>query len=154
MEFRYAVPSYIPQLIGIRLAYLSEDYHGLSDNQEKTIRNQLSEYLGNHLGKDLFVYIGEDLTDIVSTVFLLLIEKPANPSFLTGKTGIILNVYTKPDYRRQGVAGTLIKMAIEAAKEMRLSFLELSATADGLLLYKKLGFASEATRYTNLKLLL
>lgn len=80
---------------------------------------------------------------------MLVIEKSANPSFLTGKTGTILNVYTKSTYRRQGMAGT--KMAIEHARQMNLSLLELKATADGLPLYTDIGFAPEASKYTNIK---
>lgn len=154
MKFRRAVDTDTAQLIQMRLAYLAEDYHGLLREQTDAITHQLIDYLHNHLGKDLFVYIGEENTEIVSTVFMLVVEKPANPSFLTGKTGTILNVYTKPDCRRKGIAGTLIKAAIEDAAQMQLSFLELKATEDGLSLYNKLGFVPETSKYTSMKYIL
>ncbi len=37
-------------------------------------------------------------------VALLIVEKPMSPSFITGKTGTVLNVYTKPEYRNKGYA--------------------------------------------------
>lgn len=154
MKFRYAVERDISQLITMRLSYLSEDHHGLSEDQTDAIKVQLTDYFNEHLGKDLFVYVSEENDQIVSTVFMLVVEKPANPSFLTGKTGTILNVFTKPNYRRRGIAGTLMKMAIENAKQMKLSSLELKATSGGLSLYNKLGFNPEASKYTNMKYIL
>ena len=151
MNFRRAVQKDIPQLTAMRLAYLSEDYHGLSKEQTDSIKFQLKDYIHKHLGNDLLVYVCEDDAHIVSTVFMLLIEKPANPSFLTGKTGMILNVYTIPNYRKQGIAGALIKMAVVDAKQSELSFLELKATSDGLSLYTELGFVPETSKYTSMK---
>ena len=154
MNFRYAIETDITQLITMRLAYLSEDYHGLSAEQTDAIKFQLTDYFNEHLGKDLFVYVSEENDQIVSTVFMLVVEKPANPSFLAGKTGTILNVFTKPNYRRHGISGTLMKMAIENAKQMKLSYLELKATSDGLSLYSKLGFAQEPSKYISMKYIL
>ena len=151
MNFRCAVETDIPQLTAMRLAYLSEDYHGLSQEQTGSIKLQLKDYFHKHLSNDLFVYVCEDDAHIVSTVFMVVIEKPANPSFLTGKTGMILNVYTIPNCRKQGIAGALIKMAVEDAKQRKLSFLELKATADGLSLYTELGFVPETSQYTSMK---
>jgi len=99
MIYRQAKESDILQLINMRLAYFAEDYGKLSDEQIKTIRSQLKDYFSKHLNRDLFVYVCEDNAIIVSTVFLLIQEKPANPSFITGITGTIMNVYTLPQYR-------------------------------------------------------
>lgn len=151
MEFGRATETDISQLIVMRLAYLSEDYHGVSEEQTETIKLQLTDYFKAHLSKELFVYICRENKEIISTVFLLVVEKPANPNFITGKTGTILNVYTKPGYRKQGIAGKLLGMAMGDAKQMSLSFLELNATAEGLSLYTKLGFAPVTTKHTYMK---
>jgi len=136
----------IPQLIGMRIAYLSEDYNGLTEEQTGTITLQLQDYFRKHLNQDFFAFVCEDNTVIVSTVFLVIFEKPANPSFLTGLTCTVLNVYTLPQYRKRGIAGTLMKMAIEHAEKKKLSYIDLKATQAGYSLYSKLGFIHDKSK--------
>ncbi len=91
---------------------------------------------------------------IVSCCFLLIVEKPSNPSFINGRTGTVLNVYTKPDYRRKGCAYALMEMLIADSKAMNLDFIKLKSTENGYGLYKKLGFIDEVSHYRNMKLVL
>ncbi len=151
MKFRKANEKDILRLIDMRLAYLSEDYNELTAKQTSAISAQLPGYFKSHLNKDLFVYICEDNELIISTVFLLINKTPANPSFLNGLTGMILNVYTLPDFRKRGIAGDLMKMAMKDAKKMELSYLELKATTAGSSLYHKLGFVMEKSKYVSMK---
>jgi GNAT superfamily N-acetyltransferase len=151
MQLRQANETDVFQLIDMRLAYLSEDYSGLTTEQTCTIKAQLPDYFREHLNRDLFVYVCEDNEFIASTVFLLITEKPANPSFLTGLTGAILNVYTLPEYRRRGLAGNLMKMAIQEAKCKKLSYLELKATLAGSSLYRELGFVPDESKYVSMR---
>jgi len=140
MHYRLANEADILQLVNMRLNYLAEDYGGLTDEQTSAIRAQLREYFTKHLNRDLSVYVCEDQAEIVATVFLLITEKPANPAFITGLTGTILNVYTLPHYRNRGIAGNLMRMAVSDAESKNLSYLELYATKAGYNLYRKLGF--------------
>ncbi|AEV67428.1 GNAT family N-acetyltransferase [Acetivibrio clariflavus] len=151
MQLRQANKTDVSQLINMRLAYLAEDYDGLTEEQTDTIRVQLLDYFGKHLNRDLFVYVCEDNAVIVSTVFLLISEKPANPSFLTGLTGTIMNVYTLPHYRKRGIAGNLIRMAIQDAKSKKLSYIDLKATQAASSLYRKLGFAPDESKYLSMR---
>ncbi|HHY82741.1 MAG TPA: GNAT family N-acetyltransferase [Clostridiales bacterium] len=151
MQFRRADGADISQMINMRLAYLSEDYDGLTEEQTSAIKSQLSDYFKKHLNQDLIVFVCEDGNAIVSTVFLLIVERPANPGYITGLTGTILNVYTLPQYRKRGLAGSLMKMAIEEAKCRNLSYLDLKATQAGYSLYRKLGFAPDESKYVSMK---
>lgn len=115
---------------------------------------QLNDYYPKHLNRDFFAAIAENSTGkIVSSAFLVIVEKPANLSFITGKTGIILNVLTVPEYRRQGYAEAAVKLLVFKAKDYNLSYLELSATNMGMPLYEKLGFNTVKNEsYTNMRL--
>ena len=99
----------------------------------------------------LLAYVAEENEDIVSTVYMVITEKPGNPHFLSGKTGLLLNVYTKSAFRRQGLAGSLINMAIEDAKRLDMAHIELNATTAGYPLYQKLGFVEEQPHYPAMK---
>lgn len=52
---------------------------------------------------------------ILFLCLLLLVKKPISPSFISGKTGTVLNVYTKPEYEHKGYAKSIIKMILEDA---------------------------------------
>lgn len=90
--------------------------------------------------------------DIVSCAFLLIVEKPMSPSFITGKTGTVLNVYTKPEYRKKGYAKKLMNMMLEDAKAENVSNIELKATEDGYSLYRSVGFEDVVAKYHNMRI--
>jgi predicted GNAT family acetyltransferase len=83
---------------------LQEDLGVISAKDLEVIQGSLPLYYEKHLNKDLIVYVVRNEMDIVSCAFLLIVEKPMSPSFITGKTGNVLNVYTKPEYRKKGYA--------------------------------------------------
>ncbi|MDE5582848.1 MAG: GNAT family N-acetyltransferase [Ruminococcus sp.] len=142
----------IDELVQMRLEYLMEDYGSLTDCQTEKIKSQLLIYYQNHLNKDLFVYVVKS-ERIISCCFLLVSEKPANPSFINGRTGTILNVYTKPKFRRKGIARKIMKFLISDSKEMKLDFIELKSTDCGYNLYKSVGFEDVVSKYHNMKII-
>ena len=114
----------------------------------EAMREDLPTYYAAHLGKDLYVYITRnDDGEIVSCAFLLIVEKPASPAFITGKTGTVLNVYTEPEYRHKGYAKKLMRMMLEDAAKEHLSVVELKSTEDGYQLYKSVGFEEVVSKY-------
>lgn len=58
----------------------------------------------------------------------------------TGRKAYIMNMYTAPEYRRQGIAGRTLELLIEEAKERGVTAIALEATAMGRPLYEKYGF--------------
>jgi len=79
---------------------------------------------------------------LVSVAYLAIAEKPANTTFITGKTGTLLNVLTYPEYRRKGIATKVINFLIGEAKNAGVSSIDLSATNDGKPLYEKMRFTT------------
>ena len=152
MIFEKATIKDINGLTDLRLAYLQEDL-GVITNKE-LIQESLPGYYEKHLNKDLMVYVARDEEDIVSCAFLLIVEKPMSPSFITGKTGTVLNVYTKPEYRNKGYAKKLMTMMLEDATAQDVSIIELKATEDGYSLYKSVGFEDVVVKYHNMKIVL
>ena len=144
----------IGALTEFRISYLQEDLGVISDENLELMQATLPSYYEKHLNKDLIVYVTRDEMDIVSCAFLLIVEKPMSPSFITGKTGTVLNVYTKSEYRKRGYAKKLITMMLEDAKAEGVSVIELKATEDGYSLYKSVGFEDVVAKYHNMKIVL
>ncbi len=151
MIFEKANIADITNLVALRIEYLLEDYVEISQNKLSLIENNLPAYFHNHLNKDLFVFVCRDAKKIVGCCFLYVSEKPSNPTFINGKTGTILNVYTKPKYRRKGIAGELIRILLSESEKINLDFVELKATDSGYNLYKSLGFENVKSKYHNMK---
>ena len=154
MIFDKATKKDIDALTELRISYLQEDLGVISDENLELMQATLPSYYEKHLNKDLIVYVTRDEMDIVSCAFLLIVEKPMSPSFITGKTGTVLNVYTKLDYRKKGYAKKLITTMLEDAKAEGLSIIELKATEDGYSLYKSVGFEDVVAKYHNMKIVL
>jgi GNAT superfamily N-acetyltransferase len=57
-----------------------------------------------------------------------------------GRQALVLNVFTEPRWRRQGLAAMLMNEVIEWARTANLDTLVLHASEDGRPLYEKLGF--------------
>lgn len=58
----------------------------------------------------------------------------------TGKKAYIMNMYTAPEYRRQGIALHTLDLLVKNAKEQGVSQIALEATDMGRPLYEKYGF--------------
>ena len=66
---------------------------------------------------------------------------PANQhAFAEGRHALVINVFTEPDWRRQGIGEVLMKEIIKWSKEEKLDRLVLHASEDGRRLYDRLGF--------------
>lgn len=60
-----------------------------------------------------------------------------NPS---GKKAYIMNMYTEPLYRRNGIAIRTLALLVEDAKKRGITSISLEATEMGMSLYEKFGF--------------
>lgn len=137
----------IDQLTELRIAYLAEDHGGLAEKDLEIIRRDLPNYFIRNLNKNIFGYVARNEKEIVACALLLVIEKPMSPAFITGKTGTVLNVYTKTEYRNNGHARKVMNMLMEDASDMGLSVVELKATDAGYPLYRSLGFRDAKSKY-------
>ena len=62
-----------------------------------------------------------------------------NPS---GKKAYIMNMYTRPEYRRKGIASRTLDLLVEDAREKGIDVITLEATAAGRPLYERYGFTA------------
>ncbi len=145
----------LDQLVRLRLAYLTDDFGELSPEQIVQIREELPAYFTHHLQQDLLAFVARDDEGcIVSCAWLLLVLKPPSPRFPRGRTGVLFNVYTQPQSRRQGLARRVMGELIQEAYRRQLDVLELHATEDGYPLYRSLGFADDSTTHKAMRMML
>ena len=138
-------------LTELRLEYLEEDHGKLSKSDIEIIRRDLPDYFKKNLNQNIFCYLIREKEEIAACAFLLVVEKPMSPAFITGRTGTVLNVYTKPQYRHKGYAKGIMNQILSDAVEKNLSVVELKSTENGYRLYQSVGFVNEVSKYHSMK---
>lgn len=151
MEVFKATNNHLESLVEIRLTFLKE-LHSFSPEEEEELRTKLTVFFNASLNKTLFCYVIEQNDKIISSVFLLVSEKIPVAAKETGRFGTILNVYTCPSYRKQGLSRKNLKVAIKESRNHELDKLILAATESGYPLYKQFGFKETQAKYASMEL--
>lgn len=147
MNIELALTSDIDALTALRLAFLREDFGQLDPELADTLATALPDYFREHMDRDLFCFVAREGETIAATAMLLVTVKPPSPAFINGRTGTVLNVYTRPEYRRRGLARRLMERLMEYARAAELSVMNLKATDAGHPLYLSAGFTDERSKY-------
>jgi len=91
--------------------------------------------------QDYLAWLAVTSTDVVvAGAGLWLMDWPAHLVGSSAKRGNILNVYTEPQFRRQGLARCLMEMALNWCKSNQVDLVILHASPEGRRLYESLGF--------------
>ena len=90
---------------------------------------------GEHIA--YLVYDNETFIGAGGVSFYQVMPTYHNP---TGKKAYIMNVYTAPGYRRQGIASHTLDLLVKDAKEQDMLQIALEATDMGRPLYERYGF--------------
>lgn len=136
---------------GLRLEYLKEAYGGLTEKQVNILADNNIEYLKEHLNKDCFVSVVEEGGEIVSCAYMNLFRKAANLRFVNGLYAEIYGVYTAKEFRNRSFATKNVETLVEYGRQTGASFVELDASAEGLGVYRRIGFTEVNSEYTKMK---
>jgi GNAT superfamily N-acetyltransferase len=129
----------IEELIKLRIEFMCEINKptDVPAGLEESLRN----YFEENIKKDTFVaWIAIDNEKIISVCAICFYTVPPTLKNVTGKTAYIMNVYTKPEYRKRGLAAKLFARILEEANEHGCKKIHLSATKEGSILYEKFNF--------------
>jgi len=137
--------------IKLRFDYFAMDDFIITDIEKRDLTHYPSRYFDENIETSNFLgMVCEYENDTIAVTYLSIKNMPPNPHFINGRVGTILNVFTYPKYRKQGIATKLISLIIETAKKENICELRLSATKSGENMYKNLGFYE--SNYIEMKL--
>ena len=140
LQYKIATSEDIAELMAIRLEMLREvnflppDYIFSEDFCSYSCNYFLN---GQHT---TVLAVDEENGKTIGCATLCYMEFMPTFSHPTGKRAHLMNVYTAPDYRGQGIARRMVKWLIEEARRRGVTEISLDATASGRPLYRKLGF--------------
>ena len=88
----------------------------------------------------LIEWIVEDNEETIATGAIIFYDFPPSFTNMSGKRGYITNMFTKENYRGQGIATTLLTKLVDEARNVGVSKIWLGASTLGRPVYKKFGF--------------
>ena len=78
--------------------------------------------------------------EIVGCGGVCIYEEMPSPDNLGGKCAYLMNIYTRQEYRHQGIATRVVEHLIAEVKARSIEKIYLETSADGERMYRKLGF--------------
>jgi GNAT superfamily N-acetyltransferase len=132
-------------LVDFRLAMLVEIAQTLGRQpveQTAAIREANETWLRDHLGRDLVAWFAEIDGRPVATAALMWFAHPPGPADPGGREGYVLNVYTRPEARRMGLARALMDRLVDEARSVGVRRIWLRTSPEAKALYVGMGFVS------------
>lgn len=141
MNFRTALPADIPTLAAMRWDFRTEPLHVLPACPRDDFIAACTAFLQRALAGPLWVvWLAEEDGQIVSHIYIHIIEKVPNPHSLHPRFGYVTNVYTRPAYRNQGIGAQLMQRVKAWAEEQDLEMLVLWPSRRSVPFYQRAGF--------------
>ena len=139
-EYRIATKKDIEILMSSRLEMLRV-VNNLSDDYvfSDEIVNESRDYFLNGDHVTVLAIDGTEVIGCASMSFMRIMPTFSHP---TGKRAHLMNVYTRKEYRRQGIARRMVEMLIDETWKRGATEISLDATVMGRPLYESLGFVN------------
>lgn len=141
LEFRIAGIEDLEVLTETRIEVLRAANCLKADVEMLEVKGQTRAYYrqaleaGTHVA--CLVYDGDQLAGTGGVSFFQVMPTYHNP---TGWKAYIMNMYTRPQYRRKGIALQTLDLLVQQAKKRGIFDITLEATEKGKPLYEKYGF--------------
>ena len=140
VEFKIATNDDIELLMSSRLEMLKV-VNNLPADYEYTdeIINESRDYFLNGDQVTVLALDGDVVAGCASMSFMRIMPTFSHP---TGRRAHLMNVYTRSEYRRQGIARKMVNMLIDETWKRGATEISLDATTMGRPLYESLGFTN------------
>lgn len=123
--------------IDMRINQLREE----GAKEEIDLAPALKQYYMRHMADGTFVsWLAFDGDKIIGTSGMSYVEKPPYFGCPSGKIGLLSSMFTKPDYRRKGIAKELLSHVVNDAREYGCGTVQITASDMGVKLYTDFGF--------------
>jgi len=138
VDIRIASKDDIDRMMNIRLEMLKvvndlpEDY----EYPDEMI-NESRDYFLTGDQMTVLALDGEETVGCASMSFIRVMPTFDHP---TGRRAHLMNVYTRDEYRRQGIAEKMVKLLIDESWSEGVTEISLDATVSGRPLYESMGF--------------
>jgi len=142
---RAAAQSDLPTLLDFRMGMI-EDIAAAGPAKRPwdpdAVRQANGRWLAEHFDRDFAAWLAEVGGRPAGTAAIMWFRHPPGPRNLSGVEAYVLNVYTKPEFRRRGIARALMARVIAEARAAGIRRVWLRASREGRPLYEAIGFGT------------
>lgn len=145
MNIRLATLQDIGQLVQMRWDFTLEDYPNKTYSEEDWDRFSIecSAFLHQAIRSERWhIWVAESDNEIVSHIYIELIQKVPRPGRITYPFAYMTNVYIKEMYRRKGIGTKLLTTINHWIQENKYEFVIVWPSEDGIEFYKKNGYVN------------
>ena len=137
ITFRKITVNDLEVFIKMRINQLREE----GAKEDINLEAALKDYYLRHLSDGTFIsWLALDNDRIIGTSGMSIVEKPPYFGCPSGKIGLLSSMFTDPNYRRKGIAKTLLSKVIDEAKTQGCGTVQITASDMGVLLNSDYGF--------------
>lgn len=138
LKYRFADTNDLDLLVQLRLDFLEMDKE---NKQYEVIKENCYSYFHNALSEGLSdVILAEDEEMVVGTAIIFYYQSVPSAFNMTGRNAYVTSMYVNEEYRRKGIATTMLKKLIDVSNKKGYPIIMLNASEMGKALYKKFGF--------------
>ena len=137
VEYKKLTRNELDVFIEMRINQLREE----GATEDIDLAPALKDYYRRHMADGTFVsWIAMDGDEIIATSGMSFVEKPPYFGCPSGRIGLLSSMFTKPNYRRKGIAKELLFRVVSEAKEYGCGTVQITASDMGVKLYTDFGF--------------
>ena len=134
-------------LVSLRMDILKEVFSPIEDSITRlmwiNIKNNNYSILKEGIKRDKIIsYFAYDDRKIIGCGSVCFSKELSSPDNISGINAYIMNVYTKKEYTRKGIATNICNRLIEDAKKKNAEKIFLETSVNGEKLYYNLGFTT------------
>jgi GNAT superfamily N-acetyltransferase len=143
ITYRLASAGDVPLLIDLRVEFLTEHWGAQERSVEERLRQELHSYFMREVSSgDYLAWLAFEEDRIAGTGGMKISQRPGSFRFPDGRSAYIMNMYTLPAFRRQGIAQKIMEKLMQSGRELGIRYFDLHATEEGEPLYLKNGFVT------------
>jgi GNAT superfamily N-acetyltransferase len=141
LEIRLARADDIEQLVSLRRQFT---YEGERGDERPEFEDECRSFLDSALSAQRWrVWVACVGTQLVSHVFVALIDKVPRPTHENRTIAYLTNAYTVPEYRNRGIGGRLLAVAREDAAKKGVELMMVWPSEESTDFYRDHGFNPE-----------
>ena len=138
MKIREIIPEDIELITRMRIMMLDEvTENPLPEELEKLIRRFVWKHMQDKTCLGVVAEIGDM---VVADAVIYIFETMPDEVNVKGLTAMLYSVYTRPEYRGQGIMAQMLPEVIRLAREAGAVELKMTAEKKAIPLYERMGF--------------
>ena len=138
MIIRKIIPADIESIVNMRMRMLDET---TDESMPEGLDKQIRRFVRRHMEDGTCMgVLAEKNGRVIADAVIYIFETMPDEINMVGRTAMLYNVYTVPEFRGQGIMAQMLPVVIDLAREAGAVELKMTAAPKAIPLYERMGF--------------